>query len=231
MYSVMLMAALTTAPATEGWGRGCGGRGCHGSYGTRYTCSFNGFGCAGYGSGCFGCYGYPWYGSHGWHGAWGGYLGHGGHAPYGAFQCHGCYGCYGGHSCYGMPIGSPAIVTAPPSSNGPTTEKKKNGKIEETPPPKKLPEEQARANVTIELPADAKLYIDGNLMQTGSSRRTFRTPALVAGHTYYYDLRAEVIRDGRVVSETQRVLLRSGESAMASFPTLGTPSNATAQAR
>jgi uncharacterized protein (TIGR03000 family) len=237
MYSVLLMAALTTTPATQAWHRGCyGARGCHGCYGTSYTASPACFGCsgyqaAGYGSGCYGCYGYPWYGSHGWHGAWGGYLGTG-HAPFGAFQCHGCYGCYGGGSCYGMPTHHVAVTPAPPSTDRPPPPPdKKPGKFEQIPPPKekKGSEEQVRAKVTIDLPADAKLYIDGTPMRSTSARRAFQTPNLVPGQMYYYQFRAEVVRAGRVISDTRRVVVQPGQDASASFATLGQPSEPAAR--
>ncbi len=80
----------------------------------------------------------------------------------------------------------------------------------------------------MQLPADAKLFIDGNLMKSASEKRTFITPVLRPEQTYFYDLRAEVVRDGRTVAATQRVILRPGEAVQASFPSL--PAVATAQA-
>jgi uncharacterized protein (TIGR03000 family) len=67
------------------------------------------------------------------------------------------------------------------------------------------------------LPADAKLYVDDRLMQTTSERRAFNSPRLEAGQTYYYILRAEVVRDGQTLSDTKRVLVHAGEVVQASF--------------
>ncbi|MFO0969428.1 MAG: TIGR03000 domain-containing protein [Gemmataceae bacterium] len=86
-----------------------------------------------------------------------------------------------------------------------------------------------RARVVIDVPADAKLYIDGHLMKTTSARRIFQTPDLVAGQTYFYDLKVEVVREGKTLSETQRVLLRPGYSATASFATMDRAETATAR--
>jgi uncharacterized protein (TIGR03000 family) len=229
MYGVILMAALSTAPTTQGHcfrGHGC--HGCNG-YGTRYTCH----GC--YGSayngahfnGCHGCYG-AWGGGYGAH--WGGYH------PGSWLTCHGCYGCYGGHSCYGMPGHSAYAEPAPPSGTPaypPDGSKKldtKPGKIEQTPPPREK-NEQARARITIDVPADAKVYIDDQLMKAESARRTYQTPDLKPGQFYFYDIRAEVVRNGQVVSQSQRVILRPGRESTASFANLGqTAPNAAAQA-
>jgi uncharacterized protein (TIGR03000 family) len=75
--------------------------------------------------------------------------------------------------------------------------------------------------VIIDLPADAKLYVDGKLMSVTSDRRMFQTPDLIRGQLYYYELRAEVIRDGQVVREERKVLLRAGDTTTASFAELG----------
>ena len=46
-------------------------------------------------------------------------------------------------------------------------------------------------------------------------------PVLDAGKTYYYILRAEVVRDGQTVSQDRRVILRAGDRIAASFADMG----------
>ena len=48
----------------------------------------------------------------------------------------------------------------------------------------------------------------------------FTTPALQSGLTYYYDLKAEISRDGLTHTENKRVLVRSGDSIHMSFAQL-----------
>src|SRR4029077_6360163 len=55
---------------------------------------------------------------------------------------------------------------------------------------------QASAKLLIHSPADAKLYVDGQLTTSTNENRAFTTPALQSGLTYYYDLKAEISRDG-----------------------------------
>jgi uncharacterized protein (TIGR03000 family) len=74
-----------------------------------------------------------------------------------------------------------------------------------------------RARLIVEVPEDAKLYIDDQLMKTTSARRNFSTPDLEPGQTYYYMLRVEVTRDNTRHSETRRVLIRPGQEAKATF--------------
>src|SRR5262249_20676646 len=91
------------------------------------------------------------------------------------------------------------------------------------PPPKKEEKKvDGSARLIIDVPTDAKLYIDDQPMKTQSARRTFSTPALQPGQTYYYEVRAEVVRDGKTQAETKRVIVRSGEVVRAAFRELGT---------
>lgn len=217
MYSVVLMAALTTtAPAPEFGHRchGCSGglfsHGCHGGGWGCHGCSGSGWGCNGcYGSGygCYGCYGSAWGGYGAWGPAYGGW-------NYGAFYCSGCYGCYGGYSGYGMP-GPGGVTYVSPGLTWPN--RPVTPPVEETPRPKAKGGEQTRAKVRIELPADAKLYVDGVLMKTGSDVRNFQTPELEPGKTYIYELRAELVRNDQKFTDTQQLVIRPGEHFSASF--------------
>jgi uncharacterized protein (TIGR03000 family) len=54
-----------------------------------------------------------------------------------------------------------------------------------------------------------------------SDTRAFDTPELAPGQKYYYLLKAEVARDGRMIAQTRRVDFRSGERVTVSFDDLG----------
>jgi uncharacterized protein (TIGR03000 family) len=225
MYSVVLMAALTgggNAPELF-FHHGCHGcygccGGCYGGcYGSCYGGCYGYGGGWGYGGGCWGCWG-----GYGCNGCWGG--------------CYGCYGCYGGHGYSDYAPGgvggtyAPGGVGAPGVAPGgdvlprPKEEKDKdkdNNKESMAP---------NRARLIVELPADAKLYVDDRPVKASSPRRTFHTPELELGQAYYYDLRAEVVRDGKPVTETRRVIVRAGAVIRADFSALDTPVT-TAKAR
>jgi uncharacterized protein (TIGR03000 family) len=83
------------------------------------------------------------------------------------------------------------------------------------------------AKVTIRLPADAKLFVDGVSCPLTSEVRSFATPSLQPGQQYYYTIRAEVVRDGTPRTETQRVTLRAGQEIEMNFGAL--PAVASAQ--
>jgi uncharacterized protein (TIGR03000 family) len=86
-----------------------------------------------------------------------------------------------------------------------------------------------KARMIVEVPAEAKLFIDDKPMKTISGTRSFSTPALVQGETYYYEVRIEVMRDGKPVSETKKVVIKPGEVAKVNFKTMESPAAVTAR--
>ena len=221
MYSMVLMAALTTGGATADWHCHRHG-GCCGCYGGCYGCWG---GCYG---GCYGCYGGCWGGCYGGcYGGWGGCYG-----CWGGYSSWGCCGCMGTY--YGAPTYPGSIVPSGVAPGGympggpageqlpaPGTDKDKDKK---TMAPSK-------AKLIVELPADAKLYIDDLPMKNASGTRAFSTPTLDPGQAYYYMVRAEVMRDGKPVSETRRVIVRAGQTIRADFRDLEAEAVRTAQAK
>src|SRR5262249_4464224 len=100
----------------------------------------------------------------------------------------------------------------------PPTEKKK------MPPPEKKKKsteagqaEASAATIVVNLPADAKLSVDDNITQSTSASRVFATPVLDTDKEYTYTLKAEIIRDGKTITRTQRVTVRAGEESRVSF--------------
>jgi uncharacterized protein (TIGR03000 family) len=77
------------------------------------------------------------------------------------------------------------------------------------------------AQVTVKLPAEARLYIDDVPCPLTSASRTFTTPDLNAGQSYYYTLKAEVVRGGgKPQTASQRVLVEAGKQVTVEFKDL-----------
>jgi uncharacterized protein (TIGR03000 family) len=116
--------------------------------------------------------------------------------------------CWGGCSGFYANVGflSYRAVPTPPEERKDGAEKKEG----------RAPA-AARARVVVELPADASLYINDQPTRQTDTVRVFRTPELEAGETYFYVLRAEVMRDGQKIIQEKRVLVRPGEETRASF--------------
>jgi len=91
------------------------------------------------------------------------------------------------------------------------------------PEPKKMPtkekktEVDAPATIVVTLPTEAKLLVDGNATTSTSGRRVLQTPVLANGSDYVYTLRAEVVRNGQTMVETQEVTVRAGEISEVPF--------------
>jgi uncharacterized protein (TIGR03000 family) len=199
MLSVMLATMLTAGTATPAWGgkwcHGCSGcfgarcSGCHGCSGC-YGCS----GC----SGCYGCSGYA-----GCSGCWNGCSCAGGSPWY--WSCSGCWGgtgsgcagCWGvGTACHGCYGGAHVATASTRAVTAPT---------------------MGTATVKVQLPAEAKLYVDSYASKQTSASRTIVTPALEGGQDYVYTLRVEMTRDGRPTTATKDVTLRAGMALEVDF--------------
>ena len=209
MYSVVLLMALSgsaDAPAL-GFGKSC--HGCSGCDGGSYSC--DGGSC----DGCHGCCGgKKMFGGGGLFGHKGccggdgccggkhhGCCGGGGFFKKHHKSCHGCSGCNGCNGCSGCAgwegghgVSMPhADMSVPAPVSAPTTV-------------------SAAATIVINLPADAKLLIDGNATTSTTDRRVFVSPTLEAGQEYYYTVKAEYkgqVREERVsVTAGQEVNLK-----------------------
>ncbi len=76
------------------------------------------------------------------------------------------------------------------------------------------------ALVTVNMPADARLFVDGTAYPLPAKQRTFTTPALTWGKDYLYDLKAEVIRDGKTLTATRKVAVEPGKHVTVDFKEL-----------
>jgi len=231
MYSVVMLAAMSAAPETPEFfglfgrcfgGRtvvyGCGGcYGCSGCYGYRTSC----FGCGGcwgttvtYSYGCSGCGGWGCTGySVGCTGCWG-------YAPVGCTGV-GCYGagvpvgCYGGYVT-GTTVGTSSYVTggtvsgyeyaAPVTTPATSTSFGDESRVPAT-----------KASVVVRLPENAKLTADGTATNLAGAERKFFTPDLQTGKDYQYTLTAEFVRDGKMVTESKKVVVRAGVQTVVDF--------------
>ncbi|QEL20394.1 TIGR03000 domain-containing protein [Limnoglobus roseus] len=77
-----------------------------------------------------------------------------------------------------------------------------------------------RATVVVKLPADAKLYAESQLLELTSNERTFYTPELPTGRDYAYSFKIEYTRNGRTVSEAQKVSVTAGKTSTVMFDDL-----------
>ncbi|HLA86206.1 MAG TPA: cyclic lactone autoinducer peptide [Thermoguttaceae bacterium] len=92
----------------------------------------------------------------------------------------------------------------------------------------------SRANsglLTVWVPANAKVYINGNETTTQGTRRRYVSNGLQSGLTYKYEVRAEVVRNGMVAEEQKTVYLTAGAAEGVAFGFNREPSNQVAAAQ
>jgi uncharacterized protein (TIGR03000 family) len=94
--------------------------------------------------------------------------------------------------------------------------------IEKKDMPKGKEKTSAPATIVVNVPEDARVTIDGNSTSQTSARRIFVTPALDVNSDYVYTFRAEVVREGRPVVESQTVTVRGGNTTEVPFSFTGT---------
>jgi uncharacterized protein (TIGR03000 family) len=245
MYSLVLMSAMSTAPATpefNGFFRdlffGCNG--CYGCYGggARYNCGgcdgFLGFGLVRrplFDRGCYGC--------GGCYGSYAPAYGCGGSASFApSYGCSGsmnyapsyggCYGsssfsCYGGPAvsysagCYGSAIPSGTVIPTIPNAvvEPAPAGSTSNALIQATHTAAAQPQ-GARATVVVKLPANARLYAGDKLLTLTSGERKFVTPPLPDGE-FTYRFKVEYDRDGETYSATQKVNVKAGKTVTVEF--------------
>ncbi len=75
----------------------------------------------------------------------------------------------------------------------------------------------APATIVVNVPEDARVTIDGNSTTQTSARRVFITPDLDLNSEYVYTFRAEIVREGRSVVDTQTVTVRGGNTTEVPF--------------
>jgi len=76
------------------------------------------------------------------------------------------------------------------------------------------------ALITLDVPRDARLFVDGRAFTLPGDQRTFTTPALEQGKKQFYELKAEVVRNGEVQTETHKVYVEPGKHVRVDFKEL-----------
>ena len=209
---------------------GCYGvsSGCHGCYGSVVVSCYGGYDC----HGCHGCYGVHMgpirrlaARIHAHHAACSCY----GSCHGGCYSsCHGCYsschgGCYsschGGcySSCYGSKViyeSSPVQQSIPEAQPAPATEP-----APAVPPPPAAATQALRGNATlvVDVPADAKIFVNGTKTNTLGSQRRYVSTGLMSGQTYSYEVQAVFERDGKEQAVTKNVSLTAGSEVQLAF--------------
>jgi uncharacterized protein (TIGR03000 family) len=117
-----------------------------------------------------------------------------------------------------VPVPQPVVVVpppaAPPPAAAPSAPSTAPPSSEPLPPPRRADD---LGHVHVRVPADAVLWFDSNRTSQTGSERDFSTPALPAGSTASYEVRARWTQDGRPVERTYRVDVQPNRTTTVDF--------------
>jgi uncharacterized protein (TIGR03000 family) len=74
-----------------------------------------------------------------------------------------------------------------------------------------------RGTVTVKMPADAKLFVEGKSLSVKDGERTFITPPLPTDKEAQYSFKIEFVRDSEVLSIEKKVYIRAGKTTTVNF--------------
>jgi uncharacterized protein (TIGR03000 family) len=77
----------------------------------------------------------------------------------------------------------------------------------------------AIAHVTVRVPAEAQVWIEGTKTASTGPVRQFQSPQLTPGSKYTYDIKASWNENGHDVTQTQKVEVTAGAYISVAFPT------------
>jgi len=219
-----LLAGLLCLPGTVQAGHG-GGGGHGGGYGGGHAYGgYGGHGYGGYGYGGYG-HGYAGYGYHGYGGyGYFPYYGYGYGLGYRYYPNFG-YGYYG-YSPYvygsyypGVVVGSSAFY--PPVTGGTTVAPAAYTNVGTTNAGTGIVAQPA-AMVEVHVPANAQVWIEGDLTRQQGAVRVFKSPPLQIGKSFSYDVKARWMENGKPVEREKQVHVEAGELSVVNFTTPAT---------
>ena len=83
--------------------------------------------------------------------------------------------------------------------------------------------------LVVNVPADAKVFVNGRPTTSTGEHRQYVSHGLEAGMRYEYQVRAEIVRDGKTISDTKTVQLTAGSQSSIAFDMSSSPAPHTAK--
>jgi uncharacterized protein (TIGR03000 family) len=228
LTGAVVLATPGPGQAQHGGGHGGGGHAGGGHFGGAH---FGGGHFGGYRGGFYhgGAYyggyhyGYP-YAHYGYRHYYPYYGGYGGYYPY----YYGSYGDDYAYDTYPYAWSGPTYDSGYSSSYGDVAPYYGDGTASAAPPAGSYqsfyppatataPSDRS-AHVTVNVPADARLWFDDTATTATGPVRQFDSPPLTPGTRYSYEVRAGWTENGREVTQTQKVAVTAGAHVRVDFP-------------
>lgn len=96
------------------------------------------------------------------------------------------------------------------------------------PPPAQGASTAADGYLAVNVPADAKVFVNGQATTSTGESRQYVSRSLSEGASYTYEVRAELVRNGKVEQVTKTVDVRAGQTSQLAFDFEAAPAVETA---
>jgi uncharacterized protein (TIGR03000 family) len=73
------------------------------------------------------------------------------------------------------------------------------------------PDEDEAVNLTIRVPATARIWFNGKETKQGGTVRRFISPPLVPGNNYAYEIRVNLRQNGQEITQVRRIAVQPGD--------------------
>jgi uncharacterized protein (TIGR03000 family) len=172
----------------------------HGSYGSCGSSggSYGSWGSHGSSGGFFSHGSSGGFFSHGSHGSSGGFFSHGSSGSSGSSGSYGSYGSYGSSGSSGS-YGGGVVGTASADASTSTTVAAAT------------PVNAEQAQLVLNVPGDAVVYLSNQRMTLEGTVREFTIPGLKAGMEYAYPIRVDLVREGKTLTASAEQQLQGGQ--------------------
>lgn len=80
-----------------------------------------------------------------------------------------------------------------------------------------IPKPSNSALISVWVPYDAKVLVNGYPTESTGSRRQFVSYGLRPGYSYKYEIQAQVVRDGKIIEDVRTVTLTAGQDRSVAF--------------
>ncbi len=82
--------------------------------------------------------------------------------------------------------------------------------------------------ISVWVPHDARVIVNGYVTESKGSRRQFVSYGMQPGYSYKYEIKAQVIRDGKIIEDVRTVTLTAGQDTSVAFGFQSLPSQSLA---
>ncbi len=80
-----------------------------------------------------------------------------------------------------------------------------------------VPKPENSGLISVWVPHEAKVIVNGHVTESKGSRRQFVSYGLQPGYSYKYEIRAQVVRDGKILEDVRTVTLTAGQDIAVAF--------------